>query len=105
MDNLGIVTPRFMRPPGGGFNLKIFYAMRRMKTRMGLWSVNTADYTGIPASRITNAAVRMARPGAVILMHSGVPETVSALPAVVTALRQRGYRFVTLRDLWNGGRI
>jgi peptidoglycan/xylan/chitin deacetylase (PgdA/CDA1 family) len=105
MDNLGILTPRFLRPPGGGFNLKVFYAMRRMKMRMGLWSVNTADYTGIPASRITNAAVKMARPGAVILMHSGVPETVAALPAIVTTLRRQGYRFVTLQDLWNGGAI
>jgi peptidoglycan/xylan/chitin deacetylase (PgdA/CDA1 family) len=105
MDNLGILTPRFLRPPGGGFNLKVFYAMRRMKMRMGLWSLNTADYTGIPASRIANAVVRGARPGAVVLMHSGVPETVSALPAIVTALRRRGYRFVRLRDLWDGGSI
>jgi peptidoglycan/xylan/chitin deacetylase (PgdA/CDA1 family) len=105
MDNLEILTPHFLRPPGGGFNLKVFYAMRRMKMRMGLWSVNTADYTGIPAHKITNAVVRMARPGAVVLMHSGVPETVSALPAIVTTLRQRGYRFVTLQDLWNGGLI
>ncbi|MDR1378175.1 MAG: polysaccharide deacetylase family protein [Synergistaceae bacterium] len=105
MDNLGVLTPSFLRPPGGGFNLKVFYAMRRMKMRMGLWSVNTADYTGISARRITNVAVKMTRPGAVILMHSGVPETVLALPAIVTSLHQRGYRFVTLQDLWNGGAI
>jgi peptidoglycan/xylan/chitin deacetylase (PgdA/CDA1 family) len=105
MNNLAIRTPRFLRPPGGGFNLKIFYAMRRMNMRMGLWSVNTIDYTGRPAHLIVNAAVKMTRPGTIVLMHSGVPETVKALPEMVAGLRQRGYRFVTLQDLWNGGAI
>jgi peptidoglycan/xylan/chitin deacetylase (PgdA/CDA1 family) len=105
MVNLGIRAPRFLRPPGGGFNLKIFYAMRRMDMRMGLWSVNTADYTGKSPLQITAEVLRAVRPGSIILMHSGVPATVEALPAMVTALRERGYRFVTLQDLWNNGAI
>jgi peptidoglycan/xylan/chitin deacetylase (PgdA/CDA1 family) len=105
MDNLAIRTPRFLRPPGGGFNLKIFYAMRRMDMKLGLWSLNTADYTGKTAEEITRAVTHMVRPGSIVLMHSGVPETVRALPMFVTELRRRGYRFVTLQDLWNGGRI
>ncbi|MDR1977554.1 MAG: polysaccharide deacetylase family protein [Synergistaceae bacterium] len=105
MDALAIRIPRFLRPPGGGFNLKIFYAMRRMNMRMGLWSVNTADYTGRSAQQITADVLRAARPGSIVLMHSGVPSTVEALPMIVTTLRKRGYRFVTLQDLWNGGAI
>ena len=105
MANLAIRVPRFLRPPGGGFNLKIFYAVRRMNMRMGLWSVNTADYTGKSAQRITDGVLRSARPGSIVLMHSGVPATVEALPVIVTELRRRGYRFVTLQDLWNNGAI
>jgi peptidoglycan/xylan/chitin deacetylase (PgdA/CDA1 family) len=105
MANLTIRAPRFLRPPGGGFNLKIFYAMRRMNMRMGLWNVNTADYTGRSAQHITDDVLRSTRPGSIILMHSGVPATVEALPAIVAALRKRGYRFVTLQDLWNNGAI
>ncbi|MDR1620876.1 MAG: polysaccharide deacetylase family protein [Synergistaceae bacterium] len=105
MNNLAIRTPRFLRPPGGGFNLKIFYALRRMKMRMGLWSVNTADYTGRPAHKIIADVLRGVRPGSIVLMHSGVPATVEALPAIVSELRARGYRFVTVQDLWNGGAI
>ena len=105
MDSLSIRTPRFLRPPGGGFNLKIFYALRRMKMRMGLWSVNTADYTGKPAHQIIASVFKRARPGAIILMHSGVPATIEALPTIVSELRRRGYRFVTIQDLWNNGAI
>ena len=41
-----------LRPPGGAFNLKVFNAMRRMNLRLGLWNVNTADYTGKPSQDI-----------------------------------------------------
>ena len=105
MENLAIRTPRFLRPPGGGFNLKIFYAMRRMDMKLALWDVNTADYTERPAHEIVNCVVKSARPGSIVLMHSGVPATVEAIPAIVSGLRERGYRCVTLQDLWNGGKI
>ncbi|MDR1731208.1 MAG: polysaccharide deacetylase family protein [Synergistaceae bacterium] len=105
MDRLNIRTPRFMRPPGGGFGLVIFKAMRQMNMKLGLWSVNTADYTGRNAETITAQVLGDVRPGAVILMHSGVPETVRALPGIVKALRERGYRFVTLQELWDGGKV
>ena len=105
MDALNIPAPRFLRPPGGGFNLVIFRAVRRMDMRLALWSVNSADYTGKSAERIAADVLRNVRPGAIVLMHSGVPATVEALPLIVTALRGRGYRFVTLRDLWTGGLI
>ena len=105
MDALNIRTPRFLRPPGGGFNLKIFYAMRRMNMRLGLWSVNTADYDGRPAHEIADSVMRLSRPGSIILMHSGVPATVEALPVIAAGLRERGFHFVTLREMYNGGAI
>ena len=105
MDDLVIRTPRFLRPPGGGFNLNIFYAIRRMDMKLGLWDVNTADYTGRPVREIVSCVVKTARPGSIVLMHSGVPATVEALPQIVAGLRERGYHFVTLQDLWNGGKI
>ena len=105
MNALNIRRPLFLRPPGGGFNLDVFHAMRRMNMRLGLWSVNTADYTGRPAHEIVNLVVRSSRPGSIILMHSGVPATVEALPAIAEGLRERGFRFVTLREMFNGGAI
>ena len=53
LENLSLPKSRFLRPPGGAFNLKVFNAMRRMNLRLGLWNVNTADYTGKPAQDIS----------------------------------------------------
>ncbi len=104
LQSLNIRKTRFLRPPGGGFNMKIFNAMRRMNLRLGLWSLNTADYTGRPKDEIVRLVLGSARPGSVILMHSGMPNTVEALPEIVEGLQKRGYTFVRLEDLWNGGR-
>ena len=105
MEALSIPVPRFLRPPGGGFNLKIFYAMRRMNMKMALWDTNSADYTGKTPQKIAEDVLRKVRPGSIVLMHSGVPATVEALPVIVGALRARGYRFVTVEDMWRKGAI
>jgi peptidoglycan/xylan/chitin deacetylase (PgdA/CDA1 family) len=106
MEALDIRTPRFLRPPGGGYNLKVFYAMRRMNMRLGLWSVNAIDYhEGRTAREITENVIKSVKPGSIILMHSGVPATVEALPAIAARLRERGFRFVTIQEMFNGGVI
>ena len=104
VEALGLRKTRFLRPPGGSFNLKIFNAMRRMGLRLGLWSLNSADYTGRPTEEIVRLVTRSVKPGTVVLMHSGVPNTVTALPQIIRELHAKGYRFVRLEDLWNGGR-
>ena len=38
-------------------------------------------------------------------MHSGVPATAEALPEILRGLGERGYRFVSVQDLWNCGAI
>ena len=104
LEELGIRKTRFLRPPGGGWNTRIFNAMRRADLRLGLWSLNTADYTGRPKEEIVNLVLGSVRPGDVILMHSGMPNTVEALPEIVEGLQKRGFTFVRLEDMWNSGR-
>ena len=84
--------------------MRIFNAMRRSNHRLGLWSLNTADYTGRPKEEIVRLVLGSARPGTVVLMHSGMPNTVDALPEIIEGLHRRGYTFVRLEDMWNGGR-
>ena len=104
LEELGIRKTLFLRPPGGGWNLRIFNAMRRSGHKLGLWSLNTADYTGRPKEEIVRLVLGSAKPGTIVLMHSSMPNTVAALPEIIRGLQKRGYTFVRLEDLWNGGR-
>lgn len=73
------------------------------------WTVDTLGWQGTSAGRsaasVTARVLDAARPGEIVLMHVGShPKDHStldatALPAVITGLRQRGYRFVTLDAL------
>lgn len=105
LEGLGIRKTMFLRPPGGGFNMNIFNAMRRMNKKLGLWSLNTADYTGKPTNEIIQLVLGSVRPGDIILMHSGMPNTVEALPKIIEELKARDFTLVKLEELYSRGRI
>ncbi|MBR6901194.1 MAG: polysaccharide deacetylase family protein [Synergistaceae bacterium] len=104
-ESLSIRKTAFLRPPGGGFNMKIFNAMRRMNKKLGLWSLNTADYTGRPPEEIVRLVLSSVHAGDVILMHSGTQNTVEALPEIIKKLKERGFNFVRLEELYSRGKI
>ena len=69
---------------------------------MVLRSADTKDYKRPGASKIIYTAVSGAHVGAIILIHDGGgdrTETVAALPRIITRLRQRGFRLVTIARL------
>ena len=104
-ESLAIRKTYFLRPPGGGFNMKIFNAMRRINKKLGLWSLNTADYTGRPAEEIVRLVLSSVKNGDIILMHSGTENTVEALPGIIKKLKERGFNFIRLEELYSRGRI
>jgi peptidoglycan-N-acetylglucosamine deacetylase len=69
---------------------------------MVLWTVDTDDWEMPGTQAIFNAAVRGAKPGAIILMHDAGgnrTETVQALPKIINTLRKKGYKLVTVPRL------
>ena len=66
-----------------------------------MWTVDSAGWRRIPATEIVARCLRLAEPGAIILMHVGAEsQDGPALPALITGLRERGYGFVNLPDLY-----
>jgi peptidoglycan/xylan/chitin deacetylase (PgdA/CDA1 family) len=98
----GAPFPRLFRPPYGAWNSTTLSLLHQYKMLMVLWSVDTNDYRQPGVQTIVDAVVNGARPGAIILLHDAGgnrSETVLALPKIIAALRQRGYRLVTVPQL------
>ena len=98
----GAPYPRLWRPPYGSFDTATLQILRRLGMLMVLWSADTSDYTQPGVKRIIYVAVSGAQPGAIILMHDGGgnrSQTVAALPRIITRLRERGFRLVTVSQL------
>lgn len=93
-----------LRPPGARYDRLVGEVVRRYGMRLVFWTTNCVALEGTARERMTNYVVSSAKPGAIVLMHNVDRVTLGALPAIVDALRQRGYSFVTLSELINRGK-
>jgi peptidoglycan/xylan/chitin deacetylase (PgdA/CDA1 family) len=63
------------------------------------YDVDTLDYQDPGADAVTKAAVAGLHAGAILSLHTGHAGTVTALPAILSALGDRGLRPVVVSDL------
>jgi len=94
--------PVLFRPPYGSFDATTMRQLAKLHLLMVLWSVDTGDYLEPGAGVIAERAIAAAKPGAIILMHDGGgnrSETIAALPRIITGLRAKGFKLVTVPEL------
>jgi peptidoglycan/xylan/chitin deacetylase (PgdA/CDA1 family) len=90
------------RPPGGYRSSGAFSAAWKLGMSNVLWDVDPRDWSqpgsGAIYSRVTSAT----RAGSIILLHDGGgdrSQTIAALDDIISNLKNRGYRFVTVSKL------
>ena len=94
--------PLFVRPPGGIVSASFKRAANDMSYKIVLWSVDTLDWKCPGADYVVNTVLNNTDNGDIILMHDfvgGRSSTVEALKRVIPALIDRGYSFVTVKEL------
>ncbi len=87
------------RPPGGDYSRDTVKLTASAGYRMILWSVLTDDVDGASCRAMRRRILDGASDGGIILMHSGVENTVKMLPGVIAELKGRGYQFVTVSTM------
>jgi peptidoglycan/xylan/chitin deacetylase (PgdA/CDA1 family) len=106
------VEPHLYRPPHGK---KSPWELEEIENRgyvEVLWSITTNDQSGRPAAYLAHEIVRKARSGGVILLHDGFGTlhnvrqsdkqvTVNMLPLIINELKNEGYTFLTIPELFN----
>lgn len=93
------ITPQLVRPPYGAFNKFVLGQMRRP---LVMWDVDTLDWRLRDRAKVTRKALKLVRPGSIILFHDIHLDTVRAMPQVLETLAKRGYHFVTVSQLFDG---
>lgn len=93
------LTPRFFRPPGGHYNYRVVEAAKENGEDMALWSIHTNDTDRPTSAYIYQRVMRNVEDRSVILLHSGVKQTLTALPDLIRELKKKGFRLVTLSEL------
>jgi peptidoglycan-N-acetylglucosamine deacetylase len=96
--------PCLFRPPYGLLDPTVEGAAVGNHLETVLWTFDSGDDHHPPPARIKAHVLSDARPGSIILMHDGGhhPQTVRALPGVVSGLQHRGFELVTVSTILGG---
>ncbi len=95
-------TPCVFRPPYGSYDQSVVDVARSLGLATVLWNVDPSDYARPGTSSIERRVLEQVQPGSVVISHDGGGprgETLAAYPAIISALRSRGYRIETIPQL------
>ncbi|MGY0019540.1 polysaccharide deacetylase family protein [Streptomyces sp. cg35] len=95
--------PTLMRPPQGRTDDHVGELAKEEGLAQILWDVTTKDYTTTDSALIQKRAVDQTRRDSIILLHDIYRGTVPAVPGIIDALKQKGYVFVTVPQLFAPG--
>jgi peptidoglycan-N-acetylglucosamine deacetylase len=96
------VRTRIFRPPGGVLTNGLVSYAAKQNYATAMWSVDSRDYATAASSTIVDRVVSGVQSGSIVLLHDGGGDrttTAKALPQIISQLRDKGYRFVTLPEL------
>ena len=103
-DITGKSTKPIFRAPFGASNAAVLKAVGDAGyTHTIQWNIDTVDWKGVSSSQITNKVMNNIVPGSIVLMHTGAGAsgTPGALPGMISKLKAKGYKFVTVSELLN----
>jgi len=94
--------PCLFRAPDGAVSPALISQARSLGFTTIQWSIDPRDWARPGVGAIEADVLDNAQPGGIVEMHDGGgdrSETLAALPDIITTLRARGYRFVTVTQL------
>lgn len=98
-DTIGM-RPTLMRPPYGSLSSR---QKRLIHDEFGyqiiLWDVDPLDWKRPGPTVVCNRILKETRAGSIVLSHDIHPGTIEAMPATLSQLEAKGFKFVTVSEL------
>jgi peptidoglycan/xylan/chitin deacetylase (PgdA/CDA1 family) len=101
--NLVIDAIRDVRPPNGLFIPQTLKLLQEWNYRPVMWSVVPEDWVNPGPAIVVERILAQVRGGSIIVLHDGVcggADVAQTVKSLIPALLERGYRFVTIDQLW-----
>ena len=95
-------APTTFRPPYGIEHNGMAARALKQGDAVILWTADSTDWSRPGSNAIASRVLRQASSGGIVLMHDGGgprAQTVAALPVIISTLKSRGYKFVTVPEL------
>ncbi|WP_344452378.1 polysaccharide deacetylase family protein [Actinocorallia aurantiaca] len=91
-----------MRPPYGATNARVASAAKEFGLAEIMWAVDPLDWQNRDTALVERRVLAQTRPGDIVLLHDIHSSSVDAVPGILAALAERGYKFVTVSGLLAG---
>jgi peptidoglycan/xylan/chitin deacetylase (PgdA/CDA1 family) len=95
-------TPCVFRPPYGAYDAAVLRIARSLGLATVMWNVDPTDWARPGTAAILHRVLAQVQPGSIVISHDGGGprgQTLAAYPAIIAALRARGFRIVTIPEL------
>jgi polysaccharide deacetylase family sporulation protein PdaB len=92
-------TPVFFRAPFGDYANNLMTCVEDLGMVGIQWSIDSLDWKGLGVKEITERIVPKAKSGDIVLFHNNSDHVLDALPVVLEALRNKGFKFVALSEM------
>lgn len=89
--------PTLLRPSYGIVNKKV---KNISDSPIIIWDIDTLDWKYHNSKRIAGRVLSKAKDGDIVLMHDVYSSTANALKIIIPKLKERGYTFVTVSELF-----
>lgn len=94
--------PSSMRPPYGNTNGRLNkYISNDEGLTVVMWSLDTLDWKRPSPDEIVKNTMSRIKPGEIILCHDIHPGTIEAMPKLIDALHEKGWKLLTVSELLN----
>jgi peptidoglycan-N-acetylglucosamine deacetylase len=93
---------KLIRLPYGAFNTADIMALENAGYIPVKWSLDSLDWKGNDAKKITDTVLSKAESGDIIMFQNNMEATPEALSDIVLGLREDGYKIVKLSDMLIG---
>lgn len=90
---------KLFRAPFGAYNNTLLTVTKQMHLETIQWDVDTLDWKGLSGLSICERVMSRVKNGSIILCHNNSDHILDALPAMLIALKNAGYKVVAIGDL------
>ena len=95
--------PVIFRAPYGAWNAKLVDIVGKYGVGFIQWDVDSLDWKGLDTAAIENRIFSKVQSGSIMLYHNDAAHTYEALPDLLSKLKEKGYKPVTISELVEEG--
>ena len=87
------------RGPYGEYNDTVIQAAEAQNHYTIQWNIDTLDYSGLTGEEMWSRIENKLEKGSIIIMHNGTKHTADSLDSILSKIKQKGFKIVTVSDL------